>query len=167
MKSKFIPDTHYTKILSLLDPLDRELTELLDETGFRLDDLMHLRKWQLCQPELTVMEKKTGKIRTVSISISHNTYWKERSKNSSVLSYAFPALRAGGCKKMHRTTYWRHFSRAVTLAGLSGRGYSPHSMRKRYAVRLFRKRGLKAVQEDLGHTYESTTMLYALSDMLE
>lgn len=67
---------------------------------------------------------------------------------------------------MHRTTYWRHFNDAVERAGLAGRGYSPHSLRKCYAVKLFKKSGLKAVQDDLGHKYESTTMLYAFSDQL-
>ena len=57
--------------------------------------------------------------------------------------------------------------KAVDRANCSGRGYSPHSLRKVYAVRALAKTGdLLAVQSDLNHSHLSTTMLYALSDRL-
>ena len=66
---------------------------------------------------------------------------------------------------MHRTTYWRHFEAACRAHGWGDCGYTPHSLRKLYAVRkLAETRSLVAVQRDLGHTSPAVTALYALSD---
>lgn len=169
MKSKYIPEDALVKIRALLAPSDRYITDFLLATGFRLDDVMHLRRWQLSQEQVTVKERKTGKVRSVTIPpdlVLRRKQNEETSRGWS-LRFAFPSLRSGGKEKMHRTTYWRHFRAAVIAAGYEGRGFSPHSLRKVYAVRLFKRKGLKAVQEDLGHTYESTTMLYAFSNMID
>lgn len=169
MRSKYIPEDALVQIRALLAPSDRYLTDFLLATGFRLDDVLHLRRWQLSQGELTLKERKTGKVRSISIPPELQLKLNQSGENSRgcALRFAFPALRSGGKGKMHRTTYWRHFRAAVTAAGYEGRGFSPHSLRKVYAVRLFNRKGLKAVQEDLGHTYESTTMLYVFSDMID
>lgn len=155
-------------VLSRLQPADKELALLLIDTGFRLDDIMHVRLWQLCKPTLTLLERKTGKLRSVSLSHIHIKHWTESSSEKNPLSFAFPRLaRRGKRKNMHRTTFWRHFAEAVKACGFAGCGYSPHSLRKVYAVNLLRRtRSLEKVQKDLGHSHIGTTALYAFSDAM-
>ena len=146
---------------------DALITDLLLETGFRLDDIMNLRVWQAVGNQISIRERKTGKLRAVSLPSVLAEDIKTYAGNRHRFSFLFPALRVYGAKKMHRTTYWRHFMAAVRAAGCGGRGYSPHSLRKVYAVRLFEKCGnLMQVQADLNHTHLSTTMLYALADRI-
>lgn len=146
-----------------MNPRDKYVARVLLSTGFRVDDLMHVRAWQLSRPVLEIVERKTGKLRSVPLPEElRRSIPKER---GAALRYAFPSLHVDS-RKMHRTTFYRHFREAVALCGWGDRGYSPHSLRKCYAVKLYKARGLPAVQEDLGHTCESTTMRYALADVL-
>ena len=63
--------------------------------------------------------------------------------------------------KLHRSTAYRQFEKAVGKAGLKGKGYTVHSLRKLYAVRLYQSTGsLLKVQEDLNHGKIQTTMFY-------
>ena len=68
VRSEWIPDDHLGSIVKLLSPRDKILTMLLVETGFRLDDVMHVRAWQLSRGVLAIKEMKTGKLRSVPIS---------------------------------------------------------------------------------------------------
>ena len=170
MRSEWISDSDLESIVKLLSPCDKVLTRLLTETGFRIDDVMHLRRWQLFREQLTVKEMKTGKVRTVSISTElirqYRRAFSSVPRRGWMLSYAFPSLRGGGRAKMHRTTFWRHFVEAANRAGFKDRAFTPHSLRKVYAVRLRKASGLDAVQKSLGHDHITTTMLYAFSDEL-
>lgn len=139
------------------------MTAILADTGFRLDDVMHTRVWQWLGDEITVRERKTGKKRSVSIPEQLRKQLRGHFRGRKSLRYAFPALRAGGRGKMHRTTYWRHFVAAAKAAGLEGR--TPHGLRKLYAVELFRRCGdLSAVQADLNHSKPEVTLIYAFAD---
>lgn len=168
MRTIYIPDDAYRAILGRLNARDRYICELLRETGFRLDDILHCRVWQLNKPEIRLRERKTGKLRTVALPerLYYSTYCHFKTyARGEVLRYAFPSLRKEHCK-VHRTTIWRHFNEAVVRCGYGGKGYSLHSLRKCYAVDLFSRCGLDAVQSDLGHSSQSTTLLYALSNMI-
>lgn len=76
----------------------------------------------------------------------------------------------------HRTDPNRHKTRQAVFADLkrASRAFrvkcnlSPHSLRKIYAVELFRKYGdLKRVQKALNHDNEVVTIIYALADELQ
>ena len=43
-------------------------------------------------------------------------------------------------------------------------GVSPHTLRKVFAVELYREKGFKAVQEALQHTNGATTEIYSFAD---
>lgn len=132
--------------------------DLLLETGFRIDDVLRIRKYQLRRDYITLKERKTGNVRTVPYSGKYRV-------SGGNLSYVFPSRRgrAGDKRKLHRSTFWRHFEKAVKAAGLSGRGYTVHSLRKCYAVELYKRTGdVLRVQKDLGHKNLSTTCLYLL-----
>lgn len=167
-KNTYIPQEDLEKIRSKLHGTDLLITDLLLATGFRLDDIMNSRIYQLAGDSVSLLERKTQKRRSVplppELAERVKTYVKKRHR----FSFTFPALRRYGKKKMHRTTYWRHFMIAVRRADCADRGYSPHSLRKVYAVRALSKTGdLLAVQKDLNHSHLTTTLLYALSDRIQ
>lgn len=170
--SKYIPQEHLVEIMKHLPRKDQIITEVLFHTGFRLDDVMYMRRWQLDRKYAKAVEAKTGKRRAVEIprklqEVLHDYFINQNIR--SQFAYCWKAyLRKGNSrKKQHRTTYWRHFDRAVRAAGFAGRDYSPHSLRKCYAVNLYRQTGsLVTVQKDMNHSSLATTMLYALSDKL-
>ena len=54
--------------------------------------------------------------------------------------------------------------RAAERAGVESEGTSPHSLRKVFAVELYREKGFKAVQEALQHTNTATTEIYSFAD---
>lgn len=146
-----------------LSARDRVLSHILAGTGYRLDDVMHTRVWQWLRPEIELRERKTGKLRRVQIPAQLQRELHKHFRKRNSLRFAFPALRTGGRKKMHRTTYWRHFVAAAKAAGLKGR--TPHGLRKLYAVELYRRCGeLSAVQADLNHSRPEVTLIYALAD---
>lgn len=167
MANRYIPPDRLDAVRRHLSGTDGLITDVLLDTGFRLDDVMHLRVYHIRSGVLDLRERKTGHRRCVALSEGLRERCRAYARRRNGLSYAFPALRAGGRRKMHRTTYWRHFIDAVRRAGYGGEGYTPHSLRKVYAVRLFEKTGsLAAVQADLGHSRPEITMIYALSNRI-
>lgn len=155
--NNYIPEKEQAAIRARLNNRDRSIYDLLIYTGYRLDDVLRLRNWQLKGEKITVKERKTGNVRTVE-----NPFVKDCGKP---LEYVFKGRgRTGERKKLHRSTFWRHFERAVRAAGLEGKGYTVHSLRKVYAVNLYRQTGdIKRVQADLGHKNLATTCLYVIS----
>ena len=127
---------------------------------------MRARVWELRAQPITLHEAKTGKTRSVPISSDLHSRLAAYFAGRPSLRAAFPTLCRRKRHREHRTTYWRHFVAAAAAAGLP-RSYTPHGLRKRYAVRLYRQTGdLEAVRRDLGHAYIGTTAIYALSAAL-
>ena len=172
MKTRWIPEDDYNAIIAHLIPTDRWLVRLLRATGYRIEDVLMTRRWMWSGTSVCLCEAKTGNIRRVAITDSIRRiveqYEAVTKLKASRLSAFVPSRRNRPTDrhKLHRTTLWRHFQRAVKAAGLSDRGYSLHSLRKCYAVDKLRDTGsIEAVQKDLGHRYVSTTLIY-LSDAL-
>ena len=171
MKSRWIPDDDLNAIMSRLNSADRWIVRLLRLTGYRIDDVLYTRWWQWTGDQIEVKERKTGNIRRVTISPEIQRVvdqYRECVRGAHSLRYFVPGRRGrpGDRMKVHRTTIWRYFQRAVKDAGLSGKGYTLHSLRKCYAVDRLRDTGsCERVQADLGHKYLSTTLLY-LQDAL-
>lgn len=162
--AQWIPPDRYRTIRAEMGARDRLIADVLYATGYRLDDIMWARVWQLRAPALTLTERKTGKRRTVQLPDELHTRLCDALRSRAALSYAWPCLRRSGRRKQHRSTFWRHFCAAVVAAGYEGCGYTPHSLRKCYAVDALRRtHSLAAVQADLGHAYIGTTAIYALS----
>lgn len=172
MKTRWIPEDHYNLILSKMITKDRWLVRLLRATGFRIDDVLHTRRWQWSGKEVSIRERKTQNVRRVPITPEIRRIVEQYEAAAGLKSSRFSAFvptrrnRPGDRKKLHRTTLWRHFDKAVQSCGLESYGYSLHSLRKCYAVDQFRKKGsLEAVQSDLGHKYLSTTLIYLADAM--
>lgn len=173
MKNKYIPPEHFDRIQRASFKEDRALWILSSETGFRIDDIMHIRQWQVpseseCKSRgefsLTLRERKTKNVRTVALTEralhSLREIWMHQPKRHN-FAYLFPTRREMQSKNLHRSTATRHFTEAVKKAGLSGKGYTVHSLRKIYARNRFKStNSVLEVQRDLGHKSIATTLLY-------
>lgn len=175
-KNRLIPTTDLDRILRASSADERALWILSCETGFRIGDLLTLRQWQAHpeRDELRLKEDKTNNVRGVRLTdrAKEALSWALKlCPERHPLKYLFPArLRSGeadrrrergGKRHLHRSTVHRHFAAAVKRAGLSGKGYTVHSLRKVYAHRRYEETSsLLEVQRDLGHANISTTMLY-------
>lgn len=165
--AQWLNDEQLQVIRAGLEAEDVLIFDLLIETGFRLDDILHAR-WRAFDADaqcLTLLERKTRKLRTVPISAEMVARLAARRRSRDAL--LFPASRAGAKAGMHRTTFWRHFAAAAAALRRDGVDASPHSLRKVYAVRLFKAtKSLVSVQKALNHSNVATTALYALSDAI-
>jgi len=129
------------------------------ETGLRTTDLLRLRygAFSARKTELKIKEQKTGKRRTIPITdeMRATTNRLKSLTFSTQRDYIFTGL--DGVAPMHRSTVYRHISRAGKLCGLQG--VSPHSLRKSYAVQLFGECGdIETVRKSLNHKHSITTI---------
>lgn len=159
------------RIRRLMTAESRALVDILRLTGFRVDDLLKSREyqWYFKGGEVCLYEHKTKKQRKVKETeelrdaVARYKAARTVSRVPQPLTYFVQGLRdqTADLHKRHRSTLYRHFTDAVKRAGLSGKGYTIHSLRKCYAVDLYNATGsLLAVQADLGHKSLSTTCLY-------
>ena len=148
-------------VLYALTPQNRLICRVCLKTGLRLSDVLSLQTKSLCK-RMTVREQKTGKKKTFTLG---DGLFRELSDQAGEV-YVFE----------HRTDPNRHKTRQAVFADLkrASRAFrvkcnlSPHSLRKVYAVELFRKYGdLKRVQKALNHDNEVVTIIYALADELQ
>lgn len=172
MRAAYIPPDHLKRIREHLKPQTKLVIDLAVETGYRIEDILTLRVWQinLKKREVWTIEQKTGKERTVQLSEGMCDRIAAWTRPGSRFRYVFGTRRrhGKGRRKLSRATVWRDMERACKACKLDGRQYTPHSLRKVYAVNaLAKKRSLVAVQRDMGHKHISTTMLYALSDRMD
>lgn len=85
--------------------------------------------------------------------------------DAGLYDYLCPSRRGGQYKGSHlnRSTLYRHFVDAVHRAGYDGLGYTVHSLRKMYAVNVYKETGsLLEVQKALNHDRLTTTLLYLM-----
>lgn len=168
--NRWIPSREYDTIRRKLPREYQGFVELLRRTGFRVDDALHSRwaDWRR-GPVAVLRESKTGNLRGVWVTEEIKAALKllpgyDRAPDDAyILSGA--RGRPGDAPRRHRSTVYRTWIRAVRAAGMEGRGYTIHSLRKMYARDRYNALGgdLGAVQRDLGHKNIATTILY-LSD---
>lgn len=148
-------------VLALLTPQNQLVCETLLATGLRLGDVLEFRKEKV-KRRFTVIERKTGKKRTVYLNARLLTKLKGDGRNG----WCFPNARN---PERHRTrsAVWRDVNRAAKA--LRYKGVSPHSARKCFAVEHYRKNGgdLAKTQAVLNHDRSVTTLLYALADKIK
>lgn len=172
MRNRWIRPDHLAKIMSYLDDFDRTVCTLCTETGYRIDDILSIKQYQATKAmetgHLTLHEQKTGKTRTVEMSPQAlgailRLYLRYTTRKHPLM-YLFPSRthrKRQKRAKIHRSTIHRHFHAAVKAAGLTGCGYTIHSLRKVYARRLYEMTGsMLTVMKDLGHDNVGTTSLY-------
>lgn len=129
------------------------------ETGWRIDDVLHLRVSDLKGRTLSCITMKTGKLDKKVISADLAKRLLQVSNNGRLFDGRF------GDKPRTRQAVWRDVKKAVKRLGIAG-NVAPHSARKTYAVEDFKDNGLAQVQKDLQHDRLSTTLIYAFADLL-
>jgi len=129
------------------------------ETGLRIGDVLALPANALKGQKLTYTASKTKKtgVKTISADLA------ARLRGISGREHLFEGRRGG---TRTRQAVYMDLKKACKALGITGQ-ISPHSARKTYAVEKFREHGLEYVRKELQHNDQTTTMLYALSDVLE
>lgn len=167
MRSSWVDDETMGHILAAMLPANRLAVEVADATGLRIGDVLALRTEQIAATARpTIRECKTGKRRRVYIPAK----LRER-----MLVQAGPVyIWSGRCdiyKHRTRQTVYKDMLQAAQVYRRSGvvpvgASVSPHSARKRAAVRAYHQGGVDAARALLNHADDdlAVTLLYALSD---
>lgn len=127
------------------------------ETGLRVGDVVKLRVSNLKADGIHYKAQKTKKNGVAKISAELRKYLNKKGK------WLFPSPYKKG-EHITRQCVWSRIKKACERAGLSAEGISPHSLRKVFAVELYREKGFKAVQEALQHSNGATTEIYSFAD---
>lgn len=160
-RSAWVSDDVMSHILAALTPENRLaiITSML--TGLRIGDVLSLRTSELLRERFTIVEQKTLKKRHLRLP---SKFRDELLKISGKI-YIFE----------HRTDPRRHRSRQAVYKDIkrAARAFriralvSPHSARKVYAVKEYKKDfNIRRVQALLNHSSEAVTMIYAMADEL-
>ena len=148
----------YRKFVNALPPTARLAWDVAVCTGLRVSDVLQLRPDMLSRGRTAIVERKTGKWR--SIHMPDSLY--DRLIDHAALhksDWCFPAA-TDSDKPMSRDVIGAQLRRVNRLVAPQYT-LSMHSARKIYAINLYRKTGdYNAVQRDLGHEHLSTTLIY-------
>jgi integrase len=161
MRSKWLPDDKVKLILAALTPENALACEVSLRYGLRIGDVLSLKTEDVRKGRFTITEEKTGKRRRLTIA----NEMQGRLLRYAGRVYVFP----------HRTDWTRHRTRQAVYKDIRraaaafrlGRGISPHSMRKVFAVDAYKRYGsIARVQRLLQHSDEAVTMIYAMADKM-
>ena len=132
------------------------------ETGLRVGDILKLKSSLLENNSFTIIEEKTNKKRTVTLSDGLVYELKSIAGKNYVFEH-----RTDSTKHRTRQAVYKDIKRACKLFRIK-ENVSPHSLRKAYAVDLYREcNDLNVVMQALNHNSELVTMLYAMADILK
>ena len=158
MKSKYIEEKELEKLrLMLAEEAWLPLWVSL-ETGLRIGDVVKLRKANLKADGLHYKAQKTGKNGVAKVSAELR---KELMKKRGKWLFSSP-YKPG--EHITRQCAWARIKTACKRAGINSDGVSPHSLRKVFAVELYREKGFKAVKDALQHSSSATTEIYSFAD---
>ena len=127
------------------------------ETGLRVGDVVALKVNQVKRDGIHYTAQKTGKKGIAPIS--HELRKKLNKKGK----YLFPSPQ-DPTKHLTRQAVWARIKAAAHSAGIDLKGVSPHSLRKSFAVELYREKGFEAVKKALQHNNAATTEIYSFAD---
>lgn len=152
--------------MQCLTPANALVCELALQTGWRIDDCLSLTSDKLYDAQkrgnttITIIEQKTGKKSRKRLS---KALFDRLLLNSGQI-YVFQG-RDNIIKHRTRQAVWSDLKRARKALRLK-HNVAPHTTRKCYAVDLLRTtKDMDKVQRALNHSYESDTLIYALSDI--
>ena len=157
MKSKYLETLEVKALRECLDEYSWLPLWVALETGLRVGDVVKLRTANLKPDGLHYKAQKTKKNGIAKISAELRKKLNKRGK------WLFPSPYKAG-QHITRQCVWARVKKACERAGLSAEGVSPHSLRKVFAVELYRKEGFRAVQDALQHSNGATTEIYSFAD---
>lgn len=162
MKTDFINNDILGHLLYALTPANKLVCIVALETGLRIGDILALKTSDLKKGSFTVTEQKTKKKRR--IRLRENIKKQLLAQSGTV--YVFPHRND---ENRHRTrqAVYSDLKRASKLFRIKGLNVAPHSLRKAYAVDLYKKSGSVAkVRDALNHDNDLVTLLYIFADEL-
>lgn len=153
MRSKRCSEDEFSLILDNIDGLDNRLAVMVAaETGLRIDDVLSLPA-SVVNKSVLITEKKRGVQRLITLSPELRQELRQR---GCANLWLFPGRFTG---HRHRSTVFKAMKKACERCHIEG--FSPHSLRKLYARRLFEEcNSIESVRAALGHKYISTTAIY-------
>ena len=161
MRSDFVDSDVIGHILYALTPENKLVCKVALETGLRIGDILSFRTSDLHKQSFTITEQKTGKKKRVRLRKALIAELLKISGENYVFEH-----RLNPQKHRTRQAVYADIKRASKLFRVK-ENISPHSLRKVYAVDLYKKTDdLKKVCEALSHDNELTTMIYALADII-
>ena len=169
VRSTWLDDAAMRLVLAAMLPANRLALEVSDATGLRIDDVLSLKTdtiTRTARPYVT--DSKTGKSHRIYIPTELRTRMLQQAGKVWVWPGRVKPL------ERHRTrqAVYKDMVRAVAVFKRSmmieqDKNISPHTMRKRAAVRAYERGGLEAAAQLLQHSPNdaAVTMLYALADV--
>lgn len=164
MRSRFLDDREVFAVSAVMRSEDWLPFWIALETGLRVGDVAKLRWSEISGNTIRFVAQKTGKAGTAVISDDLRRAL-QAARHSRRSEWVFPSPRKCG-DHVTRQSLWKKLKRACARAGVNPEGFSPHSFRKVYGVREYKRHGIGAVQAGLQHSDISTTEIYALADWL-
>lgn len=161
MKSDFIDKDIMGHLLYALTYENRLVCKVCLETGLRVGDVLCFKTADLKKKSFTIAEQKTKKKKVVRLR-------EPLKKELLGIAGAIFVFEGRTDPKKHRTrqAVYSDIKRACKSFRVK-ENFSPHSLRKAYAVDLYKRSGdLGKVQRALNHDNELVTLLYALADEL-
>ena len=157
MRSKFIDAAELKKLKNSMNADAWVPLWLSVETGLRIGDVVTLKVTDVKADGLHYKAQKTKKRGVASISAELRRRLPKRGK------WLFPSPYKAG-EHITRQCVWSRIKAAAKRSGVDPEGVSPHSMRKIFAVELYRAKGFDAVREALQHANAATTEIYSFAD---
>lgn len=158
-------------VLSVMMPANRLALEVSDATGLRIDDVLSLHTEDIRRTARpTVTDSKTGKRHQIYIPVQ----LRERMLQQAGSVWVWPGRLKPKTNHRTRQAVYKDMMQAVAIFKRNGTApkdthVSPHTMRKRAAVRAYHRGGLDAASNLLVHSDGDgiITMIYALADTPE
>ena len=161
MKSDFIDNDIMAHVLYALTYENRLVCKVCLETGLRIGDVLSFKTADLAKKSFTITEQKTKKKRVIRLRAS----LKKELVRIAGQTYVFEG-RNDPKKHRSRQAVYTDIKRACRAFRIK-ENFTVHSLRKAYAVDLYKTSGsLENVKQALNHDNELTTLLYALADEL-
>lgn len=169
VRSTWLDDESMRLVLAAMMPPNRLALEVSDATGLRIDDVLALQTETVKRTARPyVVDSKTGKRHRIYLPVE----LRERMLQQAGKVWVWPGRIRPLEQHRTRQAVYKDMVQAVSVFRRVGTiapddHPSPHTMRKRAAVRAYRKGGLDAAADLLQHSAgdAAVTMLYALSDV--
>ena len=157
MRSDWVSEENMEHVLAALMPANKLVIQVSIATGLRVSDVLNINREQMAKGRFTVTEQKTGKKRRVRIPVK-----LQRQCLAQAGQYLVFPGRLDETRPRSRQAVYKDVVRAAKSFRIDAH-VSPHTARKIYAENQFDKKGLDAVQRDLGHSSREITMIYAMA----
>ena len=159
-RTHYLNPSLYNKLYAVMQYENALALRTSLETGWRIDDVLHLKLSDLDGRTLSCVAMKTGKADKKVISADLAKRLKQIAAHGRLFDGRY------GNKPRTRQAVWHDVKKAAKRLQIVG-NIAPHSARKTYAVEDFKAHGLKKVQDDLQHDRVSTTLVYAFADLID